>query len=739
MDRLTLIIASRQPSVAAALHQSLSLILPSGELPHHISHVGFRCAAELFNVLDELPPGRLLNTMVIFDAGGEDVLAWDVMQMNRERGLAAQLVLAYPEIFFVFVGASRPVELPTFNVESSELQNYTEEQRPDFAGLWPVATAHHFVADNNLLDLFELVRLHAQGFRTLFDPTGLRSLLKLDLQHQLQLKLSDTCAGVYRRLSTQRLQCPALVAEDETQFLYLNGYATYKFGCRTWLAHTNSEFLRLADDGDSADSGRAAGQRFNTAVMDLDLTYSDDEGSSKEDRKVVRREFLHNNRVINSIVITSFPKPDGAEGWGGRLAGQVNSWLGRDGRKTAPLDPKEPWLRRSVVLSKPYGGFFDLLEKRPADPSVNVLDRAFKAAYYHMSNDVRVMHRQAAERRKEQQERSPSTHSAPYSCSVIATRLLSRAHKLKTNEQSTTEQWIQAAMLAGEAKELLGGLSLSTTYHALALQNEAEVRAEVSFIGMAAEIKVDRRLEELDSEVNLVQQATVGGNRDGVQDVAGRLNCLMVTTHNLRLRFTEGEQMQAAELCLWKFANYQHRLRHLPRTHGLGRRSGGAMNLLFKMTMGYPEIVTRAGTSLRRLLAVSMGWILAFFLLYLILFSFHPRLKNEMQRPVIWAAGHALFTFIELQPGLSEAEDLKRDEMNLVGGLGGGAEASAGDTGGGQGTNRPASRPLEYSLFYHYGWIMAYWVLLISELSVAYVHLGLFVSVMYRRITKRAP
>ena len=47
-------------------------------------------------------------------------------------------------------------------------------------------------------------------------------------------------------------------------------------------------------------------------------------------------------------------------------------------------------------------------------------------------------------------------------------------------------------MLAGEAKEILGGLSPATYLDALTLQNTAEIRAESAFAGTESDIRRNR-------------------------------------------------------------------------------------------------------------------------------------------------------------------------------------------------------------------------------------------------------
>jgi hypothetical protein len=69
---------------------------------------------------------------------------------------------------------------------------------------------------------------------------------------------------------------------------------------------------------------------------------------------------------------------------------------------------------------------------------------------------------------------------------------------------------------------------------------------------------------------------------------------------------------------------------------------------------------------------------------------------------------HSLFTFLELQPGLPDVEQLKMEQS------------------------------LDQS-YQAMGWMLSYRLAVLLELIVAYFHLGLLVSVLYRHITRRAP
>src|SRR4051812_863335 len=112
MTRPTLLVASRRASVASALVQYFNLFLPQEGMSHEVRPVWFSCSAELFETLDGLTPQQLRESVVVLDLGAESGDPWGVESMGHERGLASHLILSYPEVYFIFVGASGRLTRP---------------------------------------------------------------------------------------------------------------------------------------------------------------------------------------------------------------------------------------------------------------------------------------------------------------------------------------------------------------------------------------------------------------------------------------------------------------------------------------------------------------------------------------------------------------------------------------------------------------------------------------------------
>lgn len=654
MNRRLLLLSSNHAPVAAALQQYCSLHFFQS---HQVECVAFSHPVDLFEALDEIKPEHLRDAMMIFHITEEDESMWDVDKMKDEQGLAAQLVLSYPEVYFVFVGSPRVINT----------------QQLKLVGLSPNSFQYHLLSSSNLHQLFELMKIHAQGFRTIFDATGLRSHLMQDLLSEG----GDERASVYVSLSKGRKERSVACADDEPAFVYLNSYVAYKAGFRTWLLSTETEFNRtlpIKNQPKISNQYVTDPDRFAVVLSDWDLLFPDHKGAPAKTSLLMNVDLQANDKLI---IVTSFRKADEKDTW--------ESY------------PSFVHLR----VPKPYGGIFDLLSKHG---NKNPLKEKYDDSRKGVNSATTPINL------------TLSPHSTPYARSTIAARLLSRAKVIRAAEAQDTESWIQMALLASEAKEIFGGLSRTSAYEAIALQNEAEVNAEVSFTGTSANIEVKKRLEILEEEGQIVQRRSVQeGRKDWRETNDSHYNFLLRTTNKLRLHFTAHEQINAAEECLRKFAWYQHCLSWLWFISVVDRR----INLrlvegLSWLTFGYPEFATRTGTSVRRLFLLSLGWIVFFAGCYYGMFKSHPLSSSQSNAEVVkLASWHSAFTFVELQPGLSEVEnDFLRGEYL-----------------------RNLQRPWPG----RFGWKTQYRIVLFLELAVAYLHLGLLVSLLYRRITKRSP
>lgn len=136
------------------------------------------------------------------------------------------------------------------------------------------------------------------------------------------------------------------------------------------------------------------------------------------------------------------------------------------------------------------------------------------------------------------------THSAPGRLLLIAERLLRRGRRI-LNSCGTVPDAVHAAVLAIEAKELLGCATPTTALEAVALQHEAEVIAESLFMGVEYNLDLNDRFKEIEREVRAISSWFHEARRK--QSVR---NAQLTIIERLASRFRELHQVEEEMACL---------------------------------------------------------------------------------------------------------------------------------------------------------------------------------------------
>jgi hypothetical protein len=755
MNRPILLIASRNAVMVTALHKFLNLFSFQGNLNHRIVDISYVCAAELFENLDKLTPEEVRETMVLIDLNSESNNPWNVQNFMEEQGLASQLILSYPEIYFAFIG-TMDLLIETICPSVKSAQENTQEAETNIISFdREMARCHHFIQLETLITFIQLIDLHSSGFRTIFDPIGLRTLLK----YHLLISPHHENADLYLPLLSHRINHAAASADEEPSFAYLNAYAAYKAGLRTSLLTTKKEFIRILIRTPISDSRTSINgpTKLEIILSDWCLQYLDFEGNFPDPYLLTQLDYFSEILLkVKVIVISSF---------------EISN-INFPGER---IDEN-----RVIKIQKPYGGLLFLLKSRINGHS-NPLGVCFEQTWKTINCYKPSPHKNPA---------CVNPHGAPYSRSLVANRLLTRARSIETPGEHSTELWVQKALLASEAKEILGGQSLTLSYECLALQNETEVQAEISFLGTSKSIEIGERLRKLADETRAIQFAS--SNELLEPDSANEMAyfCFMLqTTNNLRSLLAEREKFLAAEETVRWFAKYHLAINlrreifpdikdlvrlkwylfkdHTQKAINLWRQKRGLGKRIFKgikrvcklflrLPSWYLDFATRAGTSVRRLVCVSALWILLFIGAYALLLIqertihgdqliFDDGTKLEVlsdSKLLQLSLSHSIFSFFELQPGdqivqriLREnkfRDELKRDLITPSSEL----------------LLEPKPTPMSACAKTNKAFIsvlislvdfIGYRLWLFIELAVAYLHLGLLVSVLYRRLTKHAP
>lgn len=643
-----IVVASRSTEVLRALSSSIRTLVPPEDRPARIDAIEFANPLDLADRLSELPWQHLAHTLAVVDVERE-VQPWSTSRLGTNAGICTLLMLAFPEVQFAFLDR----ECRARAVVPERLRH---------------AINTHSIRWDQFPRLVERVRRHRRGYRTLYDPTGLRSWLGARV-----MSVDGAVGGIpgrqrsapYLQHSISRSRRLAVAVDDEASYAFMSGYALYRSGFGCLLVATSHEFEEFV----SSLRTPVGAHRPHVIVSDWDLAFADHMGVPREPGL---DDLVLAGANCPFVVVSSFVSEDG-DSPPERFAAQ----------------------RGGFAKSKAHCGCFDLLAAVPSSGQA-VDNPLYQRLVTLTSRSTSAVNRLIG-------AGSASRHSAPNGAQVVAELLLRRARSVFEDAcgRTVAEAMCTAAVLASDAKELGSGGSPATTWAALGLQHRAEVRAELAVLGVATTRSLEARLGSLRSEASLIARVAAGASLP-VQS----LNALASITGDLRVLFIGSEQNDAAEVCLRHFARMEAEIRTAtrktrrrePTPDGRLDRAGG---FIARPLGTYMDWATRCGTSMARLVSISAIAIAVFGVLFALWSAtFYPR---PVSTSVIWRDSilQASLGFLEVAPG-RQAEELGITRVES-----------------------PAA-------------IILYWFLVLAEDVIAYLHLGLFLSLAYRRITRRA-
>ncbi len=344
------------------------------------------------------------------------------------------------------------------------------------------------------------------------------------------------------------------------------------------------------------------------------------------------------------------------------------------------------------AVQKPYAGIYampPLSKIPPAAKSPNavgsvVVDASTNPAPFHVA-------------RAPASPASPrSPHGAPFWAQTIAERLLQRALRLEQTSSGLVSA-IHLALLASVTREVLQQRNVTLSLQALALQQRMEVTAECAFMGTTGALDVAARIRSLDAMVDVLFAPPFLPQMQKAKAMAE------IVSHLRRIYGTFGRVREEAE-CMREMRRYRRQARYYNRHPGSrllrhraeyrGRSFGRALEWYFDMIVGGFWRITAA--------------MAAIVLLFTILFALSASRIGfcaDCSEVVLWGASlvQSAVTFFALQSGIVNDATTRSVVVSLD------------DTGA----------------------FFLFWTITVAEMLLGFMHLGLLISYLYEKLSRR--
>lgn len=516
-------------------------------------------SALTYNFIEDIPavlnnesPATLLNTAVIIDCTNDPLPLSDKKSLDptaegdepTSLQIAASLILAYPEIYWIILGTGQNTPRP------GESNVYWKD---------------HFVDVGDMASCLELLVRHQKGFRTLFDPSGLRTELKTAI-----LDISPTKTAFkheIRQILKSRTERRAVAIDEELSYVMLHGYTAYRSGYRCNTVTSKNELERLNEDH------LLNPVKITLSLEDLDLKLTD---MVKEDEETInatpdwagleerRRHYCflpacHKRRLIITGVgdtqatqCCNLPFPRRQEyttKTGYRIKSGMTCFPMLICRRNKSTDC-------DVFISKPIAGIYALRDELcNRDAITEPLKNAWDS--HSSTESIKKLRKRSqlwwscckfGKNSNGESNNMPEGHSATNKVLIIGEMLLERARAIAKSADTTAEA-IYAATLSLEAKELLYGRSQTTSLEMYAMQQKMEVTAECCFLGIGQEISLENRILELAHTVDKILRVyRHSDHKKYVQSYNAQIEMI----NDIRMIFKNYEQFDEEDACIDK-------------------------------------------------------------------------------------------------------------------------------------------------------------------------------------------
>lgn len=412
----------------------------------------------------------------------------------RREMLLSWLVLAWPEVRWTFLAP------PNMQRESNDIMPHP----------------HYF--DSVCDQLLRPGDTYQQS--TMFDPAGLRNAIRV------ACGLSEEMTSP---LPHWRRDWSAVSIDEEPDYVMLHAYAAYRSGGLCWQVDTLKALKGLFGEGgllqeNGEGKEHRTGLRFpDVSLEDLFMNFPDKDHNthlSKDEERAKHAPVLQ--KIANRYLITVGH---------GRVRGK---------KRKPPR--REDWKNCRRVIYKPTAGLHDLIVRAQLkfggrysfENQVERLGRRLSTLSEGLNGEKDVPGKE-------------SGHSAPGRLMRIAEDLTVRA-ELIAKDVVSTEDALHAALLALEAKELLGGATPTMSLQALGLQHRMEVVAECLCLGVQYDFEVENRFREIEREVRIICRWFRGGR----ERRSAELSAMTTIIGDLARTFRDNSQFDEEIACLNK-------------------------------------------------------------------------------------------------------------------------------------------------------------------------------------------
>jgi len=258
-------------------------------------------------------PQGLRNAIAVIDLYDADLPELEdlnpIARNLRWAAVVAMLVLAFPEMHWVFVTPYQPINSSLF------------------------APAHILSASNSLT---EILSLYDGKFTGLFDATNLRHLIRRSMREK-------NSAGDQNTSHLPLRQALAAGIDEEEAYAYFNAYTAFRFGFRSHVVASYAMMQRLF-----ADSSRACHEPASLTFEDIYLNFPDEVPYIRLSNLSERGKHFNNLQEPQYRIFVTVGHRQDQQAW------NDNREYLRDLRNLGKF---------CHILYKPLSGIFDLWEK----------------------------------------------------------------------------------------------------------------------------------------------------------------------------------------------------------------------------------------------------------------------------------------------------------------------------------------------------------------------------------------